>query len=95
MFSMSQIESLLVTFSKLRDATRRDVLHSMVVTYTKHDWPTEIQESLCPYWNRRHELTVEDDCLLWGSRVVVLKKLREKLLHEPHRDHSGMSSSYV
>ena len=37
------------------------------------------------------EETVEDDCLLWGSRVVVQLKLREKLLNELHRDHSGMS----
>ena len=91
LFNISQIESLPVTFSRLRDATRRDVLLSKVVTHTKHGWPTEIQDPLRPYWNRRHELTVEDDCLLWGSRVVVPKKLQEKLFNELRRDHSGMS----
>ena len=91
LFNISQIESLPVTHKKLREATRRDVLLSKVVRYTKHGWPTEVQNPLRPFWNRRDELTVEDDCLLWGSRVVVPQKLRGKLLNELHRDHSGMS----
>ena len=59
--------------------------------FTTRGWPDEIPESLRPYWRRRLELTIEDDCLLWGTRVMVPLKLREKLLEELHRDHAGMS----
>ena len=64
---LSEIESLLVMFSKLQDATRRDVFLSKVIPYTKCDWPTEIQDPLHPHRNGRHELTAENDCLLWEA----------------------------
>ena len=41
------------------------------------------------YWNRRTELAVEGDCLLWGIRVVIPQKLRNTALRELHRDHPG------
>ena len=91
LFNISQIESLPVTSAQLQQATNRDILLSKVVSYTKRGWPNQIGEALRPFWNRRHELTIEDNCLLWGGRVVVPQWLREKLLNELHRDHSGMS----
>ena len=89
-FNISQIESIPVTSSQLRRATYRDILLSKVLKYTKRGWPTEVKEPLRPFWNRQDELTIEDDCLLWGGRVVIPLKLRAKLLEELHRDHSGM-----
>ena len=90
-FNLSQIESIPVTTAQIRRATFTDVLLSKVLKYTKRGWPTEIKDAIRPYWNRRDKLTIEDDCLLWGGRVVVPQKLRAKLLRELHRDHSGMS----
>ena len=37
------------------------------------------------------ELTVQNDCLMWGIRVIVPPALREKVLEELHSGHSGMS----
>ena len=50
----------------------------------------EVGEACKPYWNRRHELTVEGDCLLWGIRVLVPRSLQMKVLNELHRDHPGV-----
>ena len=47
------------------------------------------QECLQPYWNRRDELPLEGNCLLWGIQVIVPKKLQEKVLSELHRGHQG------
>ena len=91
LFNISQIRSLPVTSSQLRRASTTDRILSKVISYTKRGWPSRFAEPLRPYWRRRDELTIESDCLLWGSRVVVPQKLREKLLEELHRDHSGMS----
>ena len=58
--------------------------------------------SLVTYKNKRDELTLEQDCLLWGFRVVVFAALRGKVLQEElHETHPGMtrmksiSRSYV
>ena len=54
-------------------------------------WPKHVQdESLKPYFQRKLELSIEDDCLLWGYRVVVPDKLRDRLLSELHEHHWGI-----
>ena len=83
-FNVAQLESLPVTSQQLGQATRKDPLLSKVWWFTKSGWPQEVKECLKPYWNRRHELTIEGDCLMWGLRVVVPKKLQQNVLNELH-----------
>ena len=46
---------------------------------------------LAPYVRRREELSLQNGCLLWGTRVVVPYKLRSLLLSELHSSHTGAS----
>ena len=48
---------------------------------------------LKPYWNRREELSVEADCVLWGLRVIIPTTLRHQMLKELHEDHLGIVST--
>lgn len=73
LLNVSEIESLPVTSSQLRQATRLDIHLSKALSYTKRGWPNQIGEVLHPLWDRRHELIIEDNHLLWGGRVVVPK----------------------
>ena len=43
------------------------------------------------YRPRSHELSVQDDCLLWGNRVVVPTAGREAVTRVLHEGHPGMS----
>lgn len=45
---------------------------------------------LQPYFNRRFELSVERDCLLWGLRVVTPTRYLEDMLQELHSSHPGI-----
>ena len=49
-----------------------------------------IAEELKPYANRRTELTVEAECLLWGMRVIVPRSCQGAVLEELHTGHQGM-----
>ena len=89
-FNIRQMEALLVTAMQLKAATRRDPILSRVMLYTKEGWPAQISDALKPYWNRQTELTLEDECVLWGIRVVVPQKLREPVLQELHHTHPGI-----
>ena len=40
---------------------------------------------------RKFELSTQDNCLLWGSRVIVPPKLRDRVLQELHNSHPGSS----
>ena len=51
-------------------------------------WPLETGRDLKPYMDRKDELKIEQDCLMWGNLLVVVpKKLQEKVLEELHGGH--------
>ena len=89
-FNMTQIESLPVTSSQLENATRYDPILGKVLHYTRYGWPDIVPSELQPYFNRRNELTIESNCILWGIRVVIPNKFHKKVLNELHESHMGI-----
>ena len=81
-FTVAQLDSLPVTAEQLGQATRTDPILSKVRRFTKSGWPYQVKECLKPYWYRRNEISVEGDCLMWGIRVIVPKKLQDDVLRE-------------
>eukprot|EP00731_Ephydatia_muelleri_P001600 Em0001g1600a len=77
--SVEQIEALPVTAAHLRQATRSDPILSKVLHNLKQGyWLDQRSEALSPYANKQHELSIENDTLLWGIRVVIPAKLRRR-----------------
>ena len=89
LFSVRQIEALPVTSVQLKHATS----HDPILSVYKQGWPDKVDKTLRPYWNRRTELTLEGDCIMWGIWVVVPAKLQHKVLGELHRVHLGISKA--
>ena len=79
-----------VLASEITTATRVDAKLSKVLMCCQKGWPPKPSEGLEAFWRKRDELTTEGDCLLWGSRVVVPTKLRDKVLKELHQGHPGI-----
>ena len=91
-FSVEQIEALPVTAAHLRQATRSDPILSKVLQNLKQGyWLDQRSEALSPYANKQHELSIENDTLLWGLRVMIPAKLRQEILQELHHNHPGIS----
>ena len=90
-FNLSQIDFLPVDTKKLRQATRNDPTLSRVLMYLRSGWPSSgIDDSLKPLWNRRHELTIESECVMWGMRVVIPTSCQAAVLSELHTAHPGI-----
>ena len=87
-----QVERAPITVPKIREATRGDPALSRAMYYILHGWPTqdEILEELKVYYNKQDEFTVEDGCLLRGTRVVIPAKYQPAVLSELHLNHPGM-----
>ena len=47
--------------------------------------------NLTPYTRRKDELSLQNGCILWGSRVVVPPNLRPRIMSELHSSHAGSS----
>jgi hypothetical protein len=89
---MELLEAIPLQSSQIREWTRRDPVLSKVHQYALGNWPiTCPSKELQPYFNRRTEISVEDGCLLWGTRVIVPPKGRAQVLAVLHEAHPGIS----
>ena len=90
-----------VTVDQIRTWTDRDPVLAKVRRFVQQGWPRTVDSELQPYHSRQLELSIQDNCLLWGSRIIVPKQGREKLLALLHEGHpgickmKGLARSYV
>ena len=90
-FQMGIVDSLPVTEKELRRETRRDPILSRVLTQVQCGWQeTESAAEFAPYWQRKDEITVHKEILLWGTRVIVPTKLQDRVLQTLHDGHIGV-----
>ena len=73
-----------------RRAQSTDPECSRVKEYCRIGWPKgKIEQELMPYWRAQSYLTLKDDLLLYGSRIVVPTPLRKETLEKVHAGHQG------
>lgn len=77
----------------VRADTAADTLMSTVYDYTGNGWPAKTinHADLIHYSRRKDELSLQDGCLLWGTRVIIPPNLRQGVIQELHADHAGSS----
>ncbi|KAI0983192.1 hypothetical protein GJ496_001557 [Pomphorhynchus laevis] len=71
-----ELGSVGITFKQLYNSSLRDSEILQIKRYIRNGWPNQIDQEIRPYSNRRSELSVEDDTLLWLQRIVLPKELR-------------------
>ena len=65
------VHSLAITHKEIRYTTRVDPVLSSALEFVKQGWAQHVEDlRLQPFFNRRLKLSVEQDCLLWGPRVI-------------------------
>lgn len=85
------LDSSPVTSHDIKYQSSIDPIISKVIKLCEVGWlPNFIAEpDLAPYSRRRDQLSLQNGCLLWGTRVVIPPKLRRSLLQELHSGHAG------
>ena len=75
-----------------RTAQKADHTCSLLIKYCRDGWPgkNSVDPVAKPYWEVQSELTLGDDLLLCGSRVVVPEALRGETLEKLHQGHQGI-----
>lgn len=87
---LERLQNSPVKAADIKTWTNRDPILARVRTMVQRGWLETTEEALRPYKARQNELSVLDGCLLWGSRVVVPKMGRDRVLEELHDGHPGM-----
>ena len=75
----------------VKKATKKDPVLSKVLHYTRRGWPEEVPNALKQYASKRMELSIEDERLLLGMQVIILKTLQAAILKELHNNHPGIA----
>ena len=86
--NLLQIDSFPFSANDIKFEIRRDHITSKFLDLTLNGWTEKPQDKrLKPYFTRRNELSVQHGCLMWGIRVIIPLKLRNKVPEEPHVGH--------
>ena len=57
---------------EVKHFTSKDSILARVKLFLLGGWPDYLDSpELKPFYHCRHELSVKDGCILWGSRVVI------------------------
>ena len=66
-FLMECLEISPVTVKQIKFWTDQDPILATVWRFVKQGWPKSAQPEFCSYHSRKLELSIQDDCVLWGS----------------------------
>ena len=89
-FHISQVDAISVSSARIRRETQNDPILSKVYTQTLDGWTYVDDKKIPHYYTRRHELSLQQGCLMWGIRVNIPAKLRPQVLHLLHERHVGV-----
>ena len=91
---LSELDSSPITAQEIKSSLKKDLTLSRVREYLRSGWPSKnaLDDQFLSFYSKRDELSVEDDIVLYGPRVVVPndKVLRQKILAELHATHPGI-----
>ena len=73
--NLVQVDSTPVTADEVGKASQKDEVMGKVIRNIQNDsWAeSETDARLKPYWTRRHELSVDEGCLLWEIGSLYLE----------------------
>ncbi|UYV67323.1 K02A2.6-like, partial [Cordylochernes scorpioides] len=90
-FLMETNEESPLEAKEVAKLTQEDSVLGIIVKWTRIGWPAHCPAEKCrPYFNRRNELSLHRECLLWGNRVVIPPVLQRKTIEQLHETHPGI-----
>jgi len=88
---VNQVPDDLLSATDVANTTLQDPVLKKVLEKVMHGWPETCEEELKPFKKIFLELSVENNCILWGSRVIIPGALQPKVLDILHETHPGGS----
>ena len=89
-YHVDYCDQLPVTATEIAKETQRDPILRKAYEYTRSGWRTSGDPCLGSYARRSTELSIDNGCLLWGSRVIIPRALRTVVAEEIYDEHLGV-----
>ena len=78
---------------RIKEEARNDEIYIKLTKKIREGFPDHIKKVesiLKPYWTIRHQMTIDKDLILVGSRVLIPSKCRKEVLQRLHTSHQAM-----
>ncbi|CAH2104645.1 unnamed protein product [Euphydryas editha] len=74
--------------------TLYDSVLAKVTKFTKEGWPHYCKDpAISPYFKIRNYVSINENCLMFGSRLIVPQKCQQQVLNLLHEGHPGIVRS--
>jgi hypothetical protein len=81
----------LIACSEVAEHTLTDNVLMEICKYVSSVWPNKVNDvDIKRYFKLRKYLSVKENCLFYGERVVIPISLKSKILHILHHGHNGI-----
>ena len=83
-----------IRVQELRDQAKRDGTYIQLKERILNGFPdhkNQLPEALRQYWQVRQGLSIEDDLILYGCRLLIPAAMRKKILAHLHLAHQGVT----
>ena len=98
-FVQTLIESLPAHKDRLNEYRQNqttDEICAQLNTFCRSGWPKQKPKGLISkFWQFQGKISISDDLLLYGSRIVVPETMRTETLEKIHRGHQGIQKCYL
>ena len=77
---------------RLQIETESDEVLQKIKTYVVSGWPVSIKSlepEVRPYWGIHNDISIVDDLVMAGSRIIIPVSSRPEVLQEIHQGHQG------
>ena len=88
-----KVQDISISRRQLKQKTICDAVLSQVMANMERGWPsnvTSLPKELHTFFEKRADLSVEEDVLLWRRRLVIPTALKESMLQMLHEGHPGV-----
>uniref|UniRef100_A0A0E4G8R6 RNA-directed DNA polymerase n=2 Tax=Anopheles gambiae TaxID=7165 RepID=A0A0E4G8R6_ANOGA len=97
--NIPQQRYLKITDNRLKEIseeTKKDQTLQTLIQYIQRGWPDEankVPDSIKIYFGYRNELSVENDLIFRGDRILIPQIIRRKLIDCCHISHNGVEAT--
>ena len=87
---MDYLQAVPITASQIKTCTDCDPVLSKLRKMLLQGWQSTNDQALKPFQSRKNELSVQDDCILWGSHVLIPPQGHQKVIDKLHAGHPAI-----
>ncbi|XP_044764622.1 uncharacterized protein K02A2.6-like isoform X2 [Coccinella septempunctata] len=80
--------------SELKKEFERDEILTLIRKYISTAWPKNLKklpDSIKKFFQIKHELSIDNDLIFYGDRIIIPKSLRYQILQKLHEGHLGIN----